>query len=261
MIKKKLPLEGKTALITGAGGGIGKEISQKFVKDGAEVYLCDIKDSKDFAEKLNKECSAKRAKSLICDISSSKEVKNLFNQIRSNNSKIDILINNAAVKGPEGPHNFPDMTYSGFRKTIDIDLSGAIYCIQNVLPQMLKQQWGRIIFTAAPLSSSGIPAPYLAGKLGFISLANKIKEKYSEKNIYSFALILRHTDTPMIRRVLKSRGKDVKKGIKKLNKKSLTGKMIKPSEIAELYSYFSAADNESIENLSLLADGGITYLR
>ncbi|MFW6273943.1 MAG: hypothetical protein ACOC17_03445, partial [Halanaerobium sp.] len=121
--------------------------------------------------------------------------------------------------------------------------------------------WGRIIFTAAPLSSSGIPAPYLAGKLGFIALANKIKENYSHKNIHSFALILRHTDTPMIRRVLKSRGKDVEAGIKSLNEKSLTGRMIKPSEIAELYSYFAAADNESIIDLSLLADGGITYLR
>jgi len=261
LIKKELPLKGKTALITGAYGGIGRKISQKFAKDGADVYMCDIKDSKEFAEQINKECSAKRAKSLICDISSSNEVKDIFEEIKSNDKKVDILINNAAVKGPKGPHNFPDMTYSGFKKTIDIDLSGAIYCIQNVLPQMIEQKWGRIIFTAAPLSSSGIPAPYLAGKLGFISLANKIKEKYSEKNIYSFALILRHTDTPMIRRVLKSRGKDVEEGIKKLNQKSLTGKMINPSEIAELYSYFSAADKESIENLSLLSDGGITYLR
>jgi NAD(P)-dependent dehydrogenase (short-subunit alcohol dehydrogenase family) len=256
-----LSLKGKIALITGACGGIGREISRKFAAEGAEVYLCDIKDCSDFAEKINEESSAERARSLICDISSAEEVKDMFGQISSQNSQIDILINNAAVKGPAGPHNFPEMSFEGFKKTIDIDLSGAVYCIQNVLPKMLEQEWGRIIFTAAPLSSSGIPAPYLAGKLGFIALADKIREKYSHKNIHSFALILRHTDTPMIRRVLKSRGKDVEAGIKKLNEKSLTGKMIKPAEIAELYSYFAAAEHESIEDLALLADGGITYLR
>jgi len=110
-------------------------------------------------------------------------------------------------------------------------------------------------------ASSGIPAPYLAGKLGFISLAEKIAEKYSSENIFSFALVLRHTDTPMIRRVLKSRGRNVEAGIKKLNEKSLTGRMIKPAEIAELYSYFAGADIESVQNLKLLADGGITFLR
>lgn len=261
MLEKNLPLEGKSALVTGACGGIGREISKKFAAEGADVYLCDIKDCSDFAERINEDLAAERASSLVCDISSAEDVEEMFEQIRLQNSKVDILINNAAVKGPDGPHNFPDMSFEGFKKTIDIDLSGAVYCIQNALPQMLEQKWGRIIFTAAPLSSSGIPAPYLAGKLGFIALANKIAEKYSHKNIHSFALILRHTDTPMIRRVLKSRGKDVEEGIRKLNEKSLTGKMIKPAEIAELYSYFAEADSESIVDLSLLADGGITYLR
>ena len=151
------------------------------------------------------------------------------------------------------------MPYGDFLKTIEVDLSGAIYCTLLALPYMIQNGWGRIIFTAAPLSSSGIPAPYLAGKAGFIGLTKFIAKKFKE--VSTFGLALRHADTPLIRKVLRSRGKDVESGLKELNKKSLIGRMIAPEEVAEIYSYFLTSLGESLRGTVILADGGITYLR
>jgi len=261
MKNSKQPLAGRVTLVTGAGGGIGRAISSRFASLGSRVYLCDVRDSGSIAEEINDQYKVKLAEPATCDISSDCQVLKMFRNIEEKDKGIDILVNNAAIQGPNGPTHFPDITLDGFRKTFDIDLSGAVYCILNALPHMKKQRWGRIIFTAAPLSSSGIPSPYLAGKAGFTGLAKHIAQKYHQFNISTFALALRHVDTPMIRRVISSRHMNVEEGIKKMHEKSLTGRMITPGEIADLYALFATAPERSIGGLTLLADGGITYLR
>jgi NAD(P)-dependent dehydrogenase (short-subunit alcohol dehydrogenase family) len=181
----------------------------------------------------------------------------MYHEISNEKDGVDILINNAAV---HGKGDFPEITYEEFLKTINIDLSGAMYCTLLAIPYMMKKRWGRILFTGAPLSSSGIPCPYLAGKSSFIGLAKYISQKYKKFDIRTFTLVLRHCDTPMIRRVMEARGKDVELGIEELHKKSRTGKMITPKEVAEIYAYFSLAASPNVNGLTLLSDGGITYL-
>lgn len=254
-------LKGKVTLVTGAAGGIGAKVCERFAELGAFVYLCDVQETTHLANLINERFKEPRSKPVQCDISSKEDIKSMYRQISDENSGVDILINNAAVYGPLVAHHFPQISYEDFLKTIKIDLSGAVYCTLMALPHMKENKWGRIIFTAAPLSSSGIPCPYLAGKAGFIGLTKYLSKKYNEYGIRTFALALRHVGTPMIERVIKSRGKDVKTGIKEMNKKSLTGRMITPEEIAEIYAYFSLATSPQINGITLLSDGGITYLQ
>jgi len=255
--EEKSSLKGKVTLITGATGGIGKEICKKFTELGSFVYICDIKETMEFADIINKKYEEPRSMGVLCDISNKAEVRKIYQKITNENNGVDILINNAAVHG-EG--NFPEISYENFLKTIGIDLSGAMYCTLAAIPYMKRNKWGRIMFTGAPLSSSGIPCPYLAGKSAFIGLAKYIGKKYHRENIRTFTLVLRHCDTPMIRRVLKARGKDIEKSITELHRKSKVGRMITPEEIAEIYAYFAIADKLTIRGLTLLSDGGITYL-
>lgn len=255
------PLNDRVTLVTGAGGGIGKELCYEFARLGSRVCMCDLSDTREQADEIYKAVGGVRPIPVICDISNRDQVKTMTDKIYKDHGGVDILINNAAVKGPSGSHAFPDMTFEGFKSTINIDISGAVYLTILLLPQMREKKWGRIIFTAAPLSSSGIPAPYLAGKSGFIGLAKSLSLKYGKDGIKTFSLALRHTDTPMIRRVIASKGLDVDEGLKKMNEKSLTGKMITAKEIAKLYAYFATAENTDLTSVSLLSDGGITYLR
>ena len=257
LYEEKESLKGKVTLVTGATGGIGTAICKRFAELGSFVYICDIKSTVELANYINEQYEEPRSMSVPCDISNKVKVKDMYQKISKEKEGVDILINNAAV---HGKGDFPEISYDEFLKTIKIDLSGAMYCTLMAIPNMKKNRWGRILFTGAPLSSSGIPCPYLAGKSGFIGLAKYISKKYKEYDIRTFTLVLRHCDTPMIRRVMKARGKDVEKSIEELNKKSRTGKMITPKEVAEIYVYFSLAKSPKISGLTLLSDGGITYL-
>jgi len=251
-------LNGKVALVTGGGGGIGQAVCKKLANMGIFVYVNDVSDAgKGVVDEINKRNNSKSACFMQYDISNKDFVEEMFEEIKKQHKGVDILINNAAIYGPLC--KFYEMPYGDFLKTIEVDLSGAIYCTLLALPYMIQNGWGRIIFTAAPLSSSGIPAPYLAGKAGFIGLTKFIAKKFKE--VSTFGLALRHADTPLIRKVLRSRGKDVESGLKELNKKSLIGRMIAPEEVAEIYSYFLTSLGESLRGTVILADGGITYLR
>ncbi|MCD6436419.1 MAG: SDR family oxidoreductase [Clostridiales bacterium] len=256
------PLKGKVTLVTGAGGGIGQKIAYEFAQLGSLVYLCDIRDTEDLANEIFNQTGLVKPMPVICNLSKKEEIKKMMDKITKDNQGVDILINNAAVNGPlEGEHSFPEMSYEGFKFTIDIDLSAAVYLSLLSLPYMKEKRWGRVLFTAAPLSSSGVPAPYLAGKSGFIGLSKYIATVGKKYNIRTLSLVLRHTLTPMIRRVIASKGVDVEEGLRKMNEKSLTGRMTTPEEIAKLYAFFTVADSPDITGVSLLSDGGITYLR
>ncbi len=253
-------LKGKVALVTGGGGGIGEAVCKKLANLGAFVYVNDISESgRKVSEEINKRNKSERSSFAQYDISNRNAVEEMFEKIKQEHGGVDILINNAAVYGPSC--KVYEMPYEDFTKTLNIDLSGAVYCTVLALSQMSKNKWGRIIFTAAPMSSSGIPAPYLAGKAGFIGLAKYISREFEKVGIDTFGLALRHVDTPMIRRVMKSRGKDVKSGLDELNKKSLTGRMITPEEVADIYIYFLTSSYKSLAGVVMLADGGITYMR
>lgn len=256
-----MDLGDKVSLVTGGAGGIGTEVCERLAALGSFVYVCDIKRATEVANCINAKYQEPRADSAKCDISSREEVEAMYALISEQRDGVDILINNAAVYGPLKAHNFPDISYEDFTRTIQVDLSGAMYCTLLAVPYMKQKGWGRIIFTAAPMSSSGIPSPYLAGKAGFIGLTKYLSQRFGQDGIWTFALALRHVDTPLIRRVMESRGWDPEEGVRAMHEKSWTGRMIAPEEIADVYAHFILASSPRISGTVILADGGITYLR
>lgn len=254
-------LNGKISLVTGGAGGIGRAICEKLAGLGSFVFICDIKKADEEAQRINAEYPEERASAAPCDIADREAVGALYARIRQEKGGVDILINNAAVYGPLENHHFPHLSYEDFVKTIQVDLSGAMYCTLLALPHMKRKGWGRILFTAAPMSSSGIPSPYLAGKAGFMGLTKYLSQRYGEDGIFTFALALRHVDTPMIRKVMKSRGHDPDRAVKSLHEESLTGRMITPEEIADIYAHVICAAPPGLNGMVIPADGGITYLR
>lgn len=254
-------LKGKISLVTGGAGGIGTAICKKLASLGSIVYINDIKGAKDLADNINAQWPEMRAIPVKADISDKSEVKLMFDRILNESGGVDILMNIAAVYGPLTKHHFQEISYEDFRWTIGIDLCGAVYCTIGAIKQMKDKGWGRIIFTAAPMSSSGIPAPYLAGKAGFIGLTKYLSQKLKKYGIGTFAIALRHVDTPMIRKVLKSRLKDVEAGLKVMHEKSLIGRIITPDEAANIVVYYAMPISDRMSGQVILADGGLTYLR
>lgn len=256
-----MQLSGRVSLVTGGAGGIGAAICEKLAALGSFIYVCDLRGAQRVVSRINKTYGEERASAADCDIADRDAVEAMYERVASQRGGVDILVNNAAVYGPLEGHEFPRLSYQDFARTIGVDLSGAFYCTALALPHMRRQGWGRILFSAAPMSSSAIPSPYLAGKAGFMGMTRYLSKRYGDQGIHTFALALRHVDTPMIRKVMRSRGHDPEQAVESLHRKALTGRMITPAEIADLYAHVVCSGSAAESGTVVLADGGITYLR
>ena len=173
----KINLENRVAIVTGGAQGFGLAITKRFIESGARVLIWD-KDT----EYLNK-VDLKNAQKIEVDVSNYKSVENAFAESLTHENKIDILINNAGIAGP----NFKTWDYplEEWQKVIDIDLSGVFYCCKTIVPHFIKNNYGRIVNISSIAGKEGNPnaMPYSAAKAGVIALTKSLGKELAENNI------------------------------------------------------------------------------
>ena len=173
----KINLENRVAIVTGGAQGFGLAITKRFIESGAKVLIWD-KDT----EYLNK-LDLKNTQKIEVDVSNYKSVENAFAESITHENKIDILINNAGIAGP----NFKTWDYplEEWQKVIDIDLSGVFYCCKTIVPHFIKHNYGRIVNISSIAGKEGNPnaMPYSAAKAGVIALTKSLGKELAENNI------------------------------------------------------------------------------
>ena len=215
-------LNGKTAVITGGAKGLGRSIAEKFYEEGCEIIICDILSSEAYkvAKKL-------KGKSFDLDVSDSKQVSSIFNDINNLYNKIDILINNAGINGFE---NRPDiieerininkaqireysenktinthfdvtvnMSDFDWFKMINTHLSGTFFCTREALKIMNKSNSGSIINMGSVLGTTGGPSSphYSAAKGGILAYTRALARELASRNIRVNAIAPGYIDTDM----------------------------------------------------------------
>ena len=173
----KINLENRVAIVTGGAQGFGLAITKRFIESGARVLIWD-KDT----EYLNK-VDLKNTQKIEVDVSNYKSVENAFAESLTHENKIDILINNAGIAGP----NFKTWDYPlvEWQKVIDIDLTGVFYCCKTIVPHFIKNNYGRIVNISSIAGKEGNPnaMPYSAAKAGVIALTKSLGKELAENNI------------------------------------------------------------------------------
>ena len=173
----KINLENRVAIVTGGAQGFGLAITKRFIESGARVLIWD-KDT----EYLNK-VDLKNTQKIEVDVSNYNSVENAFAESLTHENKIDILINNAGIAGP----NFKTWDYplEEWQKVIDIDLTGVFYCCKTIVPHFIKNNYGRIVNISSIAGKEGNPnaMPYSAAKAGVIALTKSLGKELAEKNI------------------------------------------------------------------------------
>ncbi len=173
----KINLENRVAIVTGGAQGFGLAITKRFIESGAKVLIWD-KDT----EYLNK-VDLKNTQKIEVDVSNYKSVESAFAKSLTYENKIDILINNAGIAGP----NFKTWDYplEEWQKVIDIDLSGVFYCCKTIVPHFIKHNYGRIVNISSIAGKEGNPnaMPYSAAKAGVIALTKSLGKELAENNI------------------------------------------------------------------------------
>jgi 3-oxoacyl-[acyl-carrier protein] reductase len=173
----EINLENRVAIVTGGAQGFGLAITKRFIESGARVIIWD-KDT----EYLNK-VDLKNTQKIEVDVSNYKSVENAFAESLTHENKIDILINNAGIAGP----NFKTWDYplEEWQKVIDIDLTGVFYCCKTIVPHFIKNNYGRIVNISSIAGKEGNPnaMPYSAAKAGVIALTKSLGKELAENNI------------------------------------------------------------------------------
>ncbi len=191
-----MSLSGKTALVTGAAQGIGRDIALGLAADGADLAICDV--NLEAAQKTAADIQAKGRKTMAlkANVASSADVTAMIDQVAEKFGKIDILVNNAGITR-DGL--IIRMKEEDWDLVLSINLKGAFNCTKAVLKYMTKQRTGTIINIASIVGAMGNAgqANYVASKAGLIGLTKTIAREYANRNITANAVAPGFIDTAM----------------------------------------------------------------
>ena len=173
-------LKERTAIITGGAQGFGFDIAKRFLDSGAKVIIWDI--DKNELIKASKELNNPNLSYNVVDVSNYKKVKETVNKI-TNNINIDILINNAGITG--STESLWDYNVEEWNKVVQINLIGTFNCCKCVVPNMIKNNYGRIVNVASVAGKDGNAnaSAYSSAKGGAIALTKSLGKELADKNI------------------------------------------------------------------------------
>lgn len=175
--------EGKVALVTGAGKGIGKEIALELARGGAKCvinYASSVAGAESVAEEIR--AMGSEAMTYKCDVSDADAVQKMITDVMEQYGRIDILVNNAGIT-KDGL--MLKMTEADFMAVLDINLKGAFNCMKAVTKPMMKQRYGRIINITSIVGIIGNAGQvnYAASKAGLIGMTKSAARELASRNI------------------------------------------------------------------------------
>jgi 3-oxoacyl-[acyl-carrier protein] reductase len=176
-------LDGKVALVTGSGRNIGRATVLRLASEGAHVVV-NSRSNQAEADAVAQEAQALgvKALSVLADVSNRDQVERMVSKALSEFGKIDILINNAAIR----PHKpFTELTLKDWEEVRGVVLDGAFYCTRAVIDGMVANRYGRILFFTGEGAFTGGPARahVSAAKMGLIGLARSLAAEFAGRNI------------------------------------------------------------------------------
>ena len=242
--------KGKIVLITGASGGIGRVMAEKFSKNKAVLALNDIPPVKEGLESLVSEIEKKggKAKYFLADVTKFEEVERVMRNIRKEFGKLDILINNA---GTIADRTLAKMTQEEWQKVIDVDLTGIFNCSKAALPLLIPNQ-GNIISISSVVGQRGNfgQTNYAAAKAGLVGFTKSLSKEVGRFGVRVNAVAPGFIETQMMEGVPDK----IKSIVKQLTS---LGRFGKPTEVANAVVFLASEDASFITGAVLNIDGGL----
>ena len=240
---------GKTALVTGAGSGIGAAIAKGLAASGARVVVQDLQAQA--AERVTAEITAAGglAHAAAGDVSDPAVVEGLVAQAIAAGGGLHLLVNNAGIGGPLAP--LGEYPLDGWRKVMAVNLDGVFYGMRYAIPEMLKAGGGAIVNIASILGSVGFAnaGAYVAAKHALLGLTKTAALEYSAKGIRINAIGPAFIDTPLLA--------NLPEGAKEaLIAAHPIGRLGRAEEVADLTQYLLSDKASFISGSYHLLDGG-----
>jgi 3-oxoacyl-[acyl-carrier protein] reductase len=229
----KFDFKNKTAVITGGAQGFGLDIAKRFLDSGAKVFIWDIDEK--LLQSAAEEIKNPSLSYSVVDVSNYQEVEKNVLKITSK-SNIDILINNAGITGPTTP--LWDYDVEMWNKIVQINLMGTFNCCRAIVPNMIKNNYGRIVNVASVAGKDGNAnaSAYSSGKAGAIGLTKALGKELADKDIAVNAVTPAGAKTRILDQMSKEH-------VQRMLSKVPRGRFLEIHEFTSLVCWLSSQEN------------------
>jgi NAD(P)-dependent dehydrogenase (short-subunit alcohol dehydrogenase family) len=237
-------LEGKVCVITGAASGIGADSARLFIDEGATVVGVDLS------------ADGVGTQSLAVDVSDEQQVSDLYDRVRREHGRIDVLFNNAGIS-PSDDASVLETTLEAWQRVQDVNLKSVFLCCKHGIPHLIDGGGGSVINTAsfvATMGSATSQISYTASKGGVLALSRELGVEFARRGVRVNALCPGPVNTPLLEELF---AKDPVAAARRLVHVP-TGRFAEVREIANAALFLASDDSSYVNATSFLVDGGIS---
>lgn len=237
-------LEGRTAVVTGAAGGIGVAVVEKLAEMGTSVALLDMNHTAAIEAAGSLSDQGIKAIGIHCDVTNEDSVKKAFDEVRSHFGTIDILINNAGIIRHE---TLAETTVDMYQQTMGVNSLGPFLCSREVVADMKKQKWGKIVTVGSSAGKTG--GSNSQGVYGAAKAAAMTLTKSLAREMAAFGVNVNAVAPALIRT-------DMIKGIEEFVKAIPLGRIGEPEDVANVISFLCSEESSFITGEIVDVNGG-----
>jgi 3-oxoacyl-[acyl-carrier protein] reductase len=243
-------LEGRVALVTGSGRGLGRATVLELARRGADVVVNDVAANEDLASAVVCEVGAlgRRAIALLADVSQVAEVDALFARAAADLGPVDILVNNAGIN-IDGLMRSADPV--AWQRVLAVNLSGPFNCLRAAIPAMRERGWGRVVTVASIVGQRGVVGTpyYAASKAGLIGLTKATAVEVARRGVTVNAVAPGYLDTALLAGYTDEQRNAVRAQIP-------IGRFGQPEEVARVIAFLASDDASYITGALIEVTGG-----
>ena len=248
-------LEGRTALVTGAGAGIGRSVAERFAREGARVIIAD-RDA-DAASSVAASIG-ERARAVVGDISDESSVEAAFTEAAADGWSPDVVVANAGVQLFGQDAKAADLDLDVWRRTIDINLTGTFLTVKHAVRAMLASDGGSIILTGSPTGLTGEGqdfTAYSASKAGIHGLTRTVAAAYARDGIRVNTVVPAYTETGLVSTI-----SDDPESRAAIVGRIPVGRAGTPADVEGIMVFLASSDADFATGALFAVDGGMTSL-
>ncbi len=252
-------LEGKVAVVTGAGAGIGRAVALLFAKEGAALMAADIQEAGCRETARMAQEAGGNAAFTVVDVTAADQVEGMVRAAVENFGGLDILVNNAGIWTPG---RVVELSEEDWDRVMDVNVKGVFLCSKYAIPEMIKGGGGSIINMASVggfIGSTNYGA-YNASKGAMVLLTKNIALDYAGDNIRVNCVCPMLTDTQMAADIIQAQDGEPESIRKVYERRIPLGRLGKPEDVACGALYLASDESSYVTGTSLFIDGGYTSL-
>jgi 3-hydroxybutyrate dehydrogenase len=253
-------LKDKVAIVTGAAGGIGKEIARTFAREGAKLVIADLNAAAASAAAAELDGSGARALGIAMDVGNESQVEAGMRSVVSAFGRIDILVSNAGIQivAP-----LEELSYADWKRLLAIHLDGAFLTTRAALRQMYKQGGGSIIYMGSVHSkeASVLKAPYVTAKHGLIGLAKVVAKEGAKHGVRANVICPGFVRTALVDKQIPEQAQLL--GLSEeavirdvMLKDTVDGEFTTTQDVAEAALFFASFESNALTGQSLIVSHG-----